>query len=66
MNKNVFIENEIIVNQNFDHTKNLKRKFKYNGTVIKENNAHIDVKQIDNVTLPSAILLRNLTLQLTA
>ena len=57
INKKVLTENVNNCKSKLSLYKKLEKKFKYSGTVIKENNAHIDVKQIDNVTLPFAILV---------
>tara|TARA_B100000401_G_C52119477_1_gene399668 strand:+ start:256 stop:480 length:225 start_codon:yes stop_codon:yes gene_type:complete len=57
INKKVLTENANNCKSKLWLYKKLEKKFKYSGTVTKENNAHTDVKQIDKVTLPSAILV---------
>ena len=57
INKKVLIEKVNKCNSKVWLYKKLEKKLKYKGTYINDISANIDVKQIDNGTFPSAILV---------
>jgi len=57
MNKKVLIEKEVILKSKGVLVTNFSKKTKYSGMVKNDINAQVEVKEIDNGTLPLHILV---------